>query len=142
MMKYESLNYNFIPREEEIEENNTTTDSLEIKTVEEKNQTLMDNNIELLATIEKNEDDIQLLENQLAAKIERSKDQLNATETIIEKDITDKINKMNDYKNQIHVLNNKIHELENENTTLRDELQSHQQYVQMLYLLLLIIVIL
>ena len=142
MMKYESLNYNFIPREEEIEENNTTTDSLEIKTVEEKNQTLMDNNIELLAAIEKNEDDIQLLENQLAAKIERSKDQLNATETIIEKDITDKINKMNDYKNQIHVLNNKIHELENENTTLRDELQSHQQYVQMLYLLLLIIVIL
>lgn len=142
MMKYESLNYNFIPREEEIEENNTTTDSLEIKTVEEKNQTLMDNNIELLATIEKYEDDIQLLENQLAAKIESSKDQLNATETIIEKDITDKINKMNDYKNQIHVLNNKIHELENENTTLRDELQSHQQYVQMLYLLLLIIVIL
>lgn len=142
MMKYESLNYNFIPREEEIEENNTTTDSLEIKTVGEKNQTLMDNNIELLAAIEKNEDDIQLLENQLAAKIERSKDQLNATETIIEKDITDKINKMNDYKNQIHVLNNKIHELENENTALRDELQSHQQYVQMLYLLLLIIVIL
>ena len=142
MMKYESLNYNFIPREEEIEEDSTTTASLEIKTVEEKNQTLMDNNIELLAAIEKNEDDIQLLENQLAAKIERSKDQLNATETIIEKDITDKINKMNDYKNQIHVLNNKIHELENENTTLRDELQSHQQYVQMLYLLLLIIVIL
>lgn len=136
MMKYEKLNHNFIPKEEK------SIALLDMKTLKEKNQVLMDKNMELLSTIEKYKYDIKTLKEELNNKQQKPIIAKNTVESSEEKDIKKKLNEIESFKAKIDTLNNEMQGLNKENAILKEDLQSYQQHIQMLYLLLLIIVIL
>lgn len=136
MMKYEKLNHNFIPKEEK------SIALLDMKTLKEKNQVLMDKNMELLSTIEKYKYDIKTLKEELNNKQQKPIIAKNTVESSEEKDIKKKLNEIESFKAKIDTLNNEVQGLNKENAILKEDLQSYQQHIQMLYLLLLIIVIL
>lgn len=151
-MKYHQMGNNFIPKEQKV------IASSDIKLLEERNQILQDENHKLLEVIEEYKQQIHDVTQEYKGQIGDIEEQLLHKEGLViesEKTIVSLENDMKKYRDlekdlhhidglkiKINGLNSEIDTLAKENITLKEELASYQQQVQILYIILLILAIL
>lgn len=141
MMKYEKLYNNFIPKEER------KTNVLDIKSLEEKNHLLTEENHRLQTTLESYKQQFNNLELDIKDKekeIMNAKNSISFLENDIEKFqlLKDDLHKVDTLKSELNSLNSHVTRLNQENATLAEEVESYRQQVQMLYLIILVLAVL
>lgn len=141
MMKYESVNHNFIPKEQKIKETSN------VRSLEEENRLLTEEKDRLLLTIENLQQQVNGFEEALIQKEEQlvfTKDTISSLEENIGKYevLKDDLTKVDNLKVEMNQLNSQITRLNKENHALNEEIESYRQHVQTLYLILLILAIL